>query len=65
MGGGEMAGLTYEPKRVREAMRAYGRLRDENAKLRDLVADMLTRDVELHWQEFRDRAEALGIEVGL
>lgn len=31
---------TYEPERVREAMRAYGRLRDENAELRELVRDM-------------------------
>lgn len=48
MGGGEMAGLTYEPKRVREAMHGYDRMRDENAKLRRLVDGLLYCAHEAH-----------------
>ena len=38
------------------------RLKSDNAKLRELCADMLSEDMDQHWPEFTRRARELGVD---
>ncbi len=53
--------LTQEEAERIEA--EYKRMQAENAKLRELCADMLSEDMDQHWAEFTRRALELGVEV--
>ena len=57
------AAMLHAKVEVRLLIDKTNRLESENAKLRELCADMLSEDMDQHWPEFTRRALELGVEV--